>query len=191
MPNRPGLIPIVQAPLPSDRVDGSRGGSRPRAWRIPLLRCRQQPQHEVLHVSRSGLVPVDSDDAQPTPPPQQVVSVAACARCRTTTCSEITQIPADRLYRYTGIINHQPRNRFVHRNHSPPARQCNPGWASIEALCSSVETRMFRTASRRSSLRGRLRAQLGVIPPVSYPPSFLPVVGTKVITIRLAVSSPL
>jgi hypothetical protein len=24
-------------------------------------------------------------------------------------------MPADRLYRYTGIINHQPRSRFVHR----------------------------------------------------------------------------
>jgi len=44
----------------------------------------------------------------------------------------------------------------------------------------------FRTASRRSSLRGRPRPRLKVIAPV-----FLAVVGTKVITIRLAVSLPL
>jgi hypothetical protein len=48
-----------------------------KASRFPLFRRRQQPQHEALHVSRSGLLPVDSDDAHPTPPPQQVVSVDA------------------------------------------------------------------------------------------------------------------
>lgn len=82
-----------------------------------------QPQDVIPDVLTTRAGSGNLHHEEPSPPPQQVVGIAADAARPVAASDEVAEIVTDRLYWLIGVVNNEPRNIIVTGNDSTPRRQ--------------------------------------------------------------------
>lgn len=113
--------------LAHDRVDRAGSGGRLLPGAVARFRGALQPQDELAHLRRGHLVPLDVEDLEPPPPPQQVVGVAPDASGTAALGDEVTQVPEHWLDRLSVGVLYLVRHDTAGLHHPAPPREPGRG----------------------------------------------------------------